>query len=54
MEPVVAGTSSEAPFIAWYSETPVDPRPRPAADHHGDRPKVPNGWVVNMTPEPQE
>ncbi len=53
MEPVAAGTTTiEAPFIAWYSETPVDPRPAlPIAMEIAEGP---NGWVVNLTPEPQE
>lgn len=41
----------EAPFIAWYSETPVEPRPAlPVALEiaAGDQ-----GWLVTMTPQGQ-
>jgi len=52
MNSVVAGSQTyEAPFIPWFSETPVDPRPPlPIAMEISEGP---NGWVINMTPEPQ-
>lgn len=47
---VTPGTSRfEAPFIPWYSETPVEPRPTLPLTLEiaaGD-----TGWVVTMTPE---
>lgn len=49
---VTSGTVDfEAPFIPWFSESPVEPRPPLPMDLEiaaGDR-----GWVVTMTPEAQ-
>jgi hypothetical protein len=51
LEPVVAGPLTyEAPFIPWFSETPVEPRP--PLQIAMEIAEGPNGWVINMTPEP--
>jgi hypothetical protein len=45
---VAPGTVSvSAPFVAWYSETPVDPQP--AQPMTLDIAEGPNGWVINIT-----
>jgi hypothetical protein len=47
---VSAGTLSyEAPFVAWYSDTPVDPKP--ALPLTLEIAEGGNGWVVNVMPE---
>ncbi len=52
IEPVVAGTLTyDATFVPWYSETPVDPLPPLPISM--EIAAGPNGWVINMTPEPQ-
>lgn len=48
MPTATQGTSQMSlPFVAWYSEQPVDPQP--ALPATVEMKPGPNGWLVNIT-----